>query len=79
MKNLFPPAYDRRLLDHLPKSRRYRELRHRDAIREDGHSARRKFYLYPEHLMLLPAARRAFWLERSAPVLLERDLPREDL
>ena len=29
------------------------------AMMADGHSTRRKFYLYPEHLWFLPAANRA--------------------
>ncbi|PYM76507.1 MAG: hypothetical protein DME03_08850, partial [Candidatus Rokuibacteriota bacterium] len=37
-------TYDR-LLEHLPETERYRELRHRQAMRPDGRSARRKFYL----------------------------------
>jgi hypothetical protein len=57
-------TYDR-LLDHLPDTGRYRELRHRQAIRPDGRSARRKFYLFPEHIALLPPAPRAVWLEVS--------------
>jgi hypothetical protein len=65
LEELFSPADYRRLLEHLPETRRYRELTHRDAMRADGHSARRKFYLFPEHIMLLPAAQRRFWLELS--------------
>jgi len=61
LEDLFPPAYYRRILDHLPETRRYRELTHRDAMQADGHSARRKFYLLPEHIALLPAEQRAFW------------------
>ena len=57
-------TYDR-LLDHLPETGRYRELRHREAIGPDGRSARRKFYLFPEHIALLPPAQRAIWLEVS--------------
>jgi hypothetical protein len=57
-------TYDR-LLDHLPETGRYRELRHREAMRPDGRSARRKFYLFPEHIALLPPAQRAIWLEVS--------------
>jgi hypothetical protein len=57
-------TYDR-LLEHLPETGRYRELRHREAIRPDGRSARRKFYLFPEHIALLPPAQRAVWLEVS--------------
>ncbi len=65
MEGLFFPAYYRRLLEHLPETRRYRELTHRDAMQGDGHSARRKFCLFSEHIMLLPAAQRRFWLELS--------------
>jgi len=65
LEDLFPPEYYRRLLDHLPETRRYRELRHREAMQTDGHSARRKFYLFPEHIMWLPAGQRAFWRELS--------------
>jgi hypothetical protein len=65
IEDLFPPEYYRRLLDHLPETRRYRELRHREAMQEDGHSARRKFYLFPEHIMWLPARQRAFWRKLS--------------
>src|SRR4029450_5833306 len=57
-------TYDR-LLEHLPETGRYRELRHREAIRPDGRSARHKFYLFPEHIALLPPAQRAVWLEVS--------------
>ena len=62
---MFPPAYYRRILELLPETRRYRELTHRDAMQADGRSARRKFYLYPEHVMLLPARQRALWGELS--------------
>jgi len=65
LDEMFPPAYYARLLDLLPETRRYRELRHREAMQADGHSARRKFYLFPEHIMLLPAPQRAFWMELS--------------
>jgi len=65
MEGVFPPGYYRELLARLPDIRRYRELRNRDAIQPDGRSARRKFYLYPEVIALLPAEQRAFWLELS--------------
>ncbi len=65
LEGLFSPAYYRRLLGHLLATRRYRELTHREAMQKDGHSARRKFYLFPEHIMLLPAAQRRFWLALS--------------
>ena len=75
LEDLFPPAYYRRLLDHLPETRRYRELRHREAVQADGHSARRKFYLFPEHIMFLPAEQRVFWME-LARVLRSREIGR---
>jgi len=65
LRDLFTPAYYAKLLAMLPATRRYRELRHRQASRADGGSARRKFYLFPEHIMLLPAPQRAFWRELS--------------
>ena len=65
LENLFPPAYYSSLLDHLPATRCYRELRHRDAMQPDGHSARRKFYLFPEHVALLPEEQRHLWLPLS--------------
>jgi hypothetical protein len=65
MRDLFPPTYYAALVDRLPATKRYRELRHRQAILADGRSARRKFYLFPEHVMLLPGDQRAFWRELS--------------
>ena len=59
LEHVFPPDEYQRLLDHLPETRRYRELTHREAVRPDGSSARRKFYLLPEHIMWLPAKQRA--------------------
>ena len=66
MERLFPEPLYRQLLDRLPATRRYREFRHGQAMQADGHSARRKFYLYPEHIMLLPAEQRAFWRQLSS-------------
>lgn len=63
LEDFFPPTRYRQLLDALPETSRYREFRHRDAMQPDGTSARRKFYLYPEHLVFLPAASRAVWRE----------------
>jgi hypothetical protein len=62
MRDIFPPTFYAALLDRLPATGRYRELRHRDAIRPDGRSARRKFYLFPEQIMLLPSNHRSLWL-----------------
>jgi hypothetical protein len=73
IENAFAPDVYRRLLAALPDLRRYRELRHREAMLPDGRSARRKLYLYPEHVRLLPAPQRGFWLEMSR-VLRSREL-----
>ena len=61
----FPPAFYRELMERLPAIERYRELRHRQAMQADGHSARRVFYLYPEQIRRLPPEQRAFWLPLS--------------
>jgi hypothetical protein len=66
MRDLFPPTYYAALVDRLPATKRYRELRHRQAILADGRSARRKFYLFPEHVMLLPGDQRAGAVPASA-------------
>src|SRR5207247_6305187 len=73
MERLFAEPLYRQLLDRLPATRRYREFRHGQAMQADGHSARRKFYLYPEHIMLLPAEQRAFW-RRLSSVLRSQEL-----
>ena len=65
LSNVFPPAYYRSMLDRLPTAGRYRDMIHRGAMRADGRSARRKFYLFPEHIALLPAEERRFWLPLS--------------
>jgi len=65
LSNVFPSGYYRSLLDRLPTTRRYRDMPHRGAMRADGRSARRKFYLFPEHIALLPAEQRRFWLPLS--------------
>jgi hypothetical protein len=73
LEKLFSPGEYRRLLDHLPETRRYRELTHREAMRSDGTSARRKFYLLPEHIMWLPKEQRAYW-RRLSRLLRSREL-----
>jgi hypothetical protein len=63
LEDFVPSSRYRQLLDALPETSRYREFHHRDAMQPDGTSARRKFYLYPEHLVFLPAAQRTVWRE----------------
>ena len=66
LSEAFSPAWYRAMLDHLPETRCYRELRHRDAMQPDGHSARRKLYLFPEQIAWLPPAQRAVWMAVSS-------------
>lgn len=73
LEHVFPPHEYQRLLDHLPETPRYRELTHREAVQPDGTSARRKFYLLPEHIMWLPGGQRAYW-RRQSRVLRSREL-----
>lgn len=61
LRDLFPPAFYRQLLDSVPPIQHFHELRHRDAIQPDGRSARLRLYLYPEQLWFLPSALRARW------------------
>jgi hypothetical protein len=73
LEQLFSPAEYARLLEQLPATRRYRELTHREAMQPDGTSARRKFYLLPEHIMWLPRVQRAYW-GRMSRMLRSREL-----
>jgi hypothetical protein len=58
---LEPETYDA-LLSAMPDRRYYHDLRHRDAVRNDGSSTRLRMYLYPELLWRLPAELRRVWL-----------------
>ena len=61
MRNVFPSDFYARLLASMPARERFHDLRHKDAMRADGSSARLRMYLYPEQLWRLPAAQRAMW------------------
>jgi hypothetical protein len=50
------------LLAAMPDQRFYHDLKHRDAVREDGSSTRLRMYLYPELVRRLPADLRRVWL-----------------
>jgi len=50
------------LLAAMPQRSAFHELRHADALREDGTSTRLRLYLLPEHLRKLPAEQRRLWL-----------------
>ena len=45
------------LLAALPDRRFYHDLKHRDAVRDDGSSTRLRMYLYPELLAQLQIGR----------------------
>lgn len=61
MRNVFSPDFYARLLASMPARDRFHDLRHKDAMRADGSSARLRMYLYPEQLWRLPAEQRAMW------------------
>jgi hypothetical protein len=61
MRDVFSPDFYARLLASMPARERFHDLRHKDAMRADGSSARLRMYLYPEQLWRLPAEQRAMW------------------
>ena len=61
------------LLAALPDRRFYHDLKHRDAVRDDGSSTRLRMYLYPELLAQLPAEQKRMWLP-VARALCSREL-----
>jgi hypothetical protein len=69
MTEVFSPLFYERLLALLPAKDRFHDLRHRDALRADGSSTRRRMYLFPEQLWGLPKAERALWREISQALL----------
>lgn len=62
MEGVLDPVAYSALLSAMPDRRYYHDLRHRDAVREDGSSTRLRMYLYPELLWRLPAELRRVWL-----------------
>jgi hypothetical protein len=63
------------LLAAMPDHRFYHDLRHRDALRDDGTSTRQRMYLYPELLRRLPPDQKRAWLP-IARALCSRELER---
>lgn len=61
MREVFSPGFYAQLLAMMPARDRFHDLRHKDAMRADGSSARLRMYLYPEQLWRLPAEQRAMW------------------
>src|SRR4051794_12499532 len=53
------------LLAALPHKRFFHDLKHKDAVRDDGSSTRLRMYLFPELLYRLPADQRRIWRKMS--------------
>jgi hypothetical protein len=62
MRPVLDPASYEALLQALPNRSSYRELKHRDALREDGSSTRLRMYLFPELVKKLPVNQQQIWL-----------------
>jgi hypothetical protein len=62
MEGVLDPATYAALLAALPDRRFYHDLKHQDAVREDGTSTRLRMYLFPELLKRVPADQRGAWL-----------------
>ena len=59
--NVFPADLYAEIIDNLPETRFYGELKHSDARLPNGRSARRKLELRPARLRCLPSKLRIFW------------------
>lgn len=69
----FDPELYSEILENLPDTEFYRELRHHDALLPDGGSARLKFDLLPTNIDRLSGSQKTFWHEiarqmKSSPV-----------
>src|SRR4051812_33507410 len=73
MEHVLDPETYGALLSALPDRRFYHDLKHRDAVREDGTSTRLRMYLYPELVRRLPSNLRSMWLP-VARALCSREL-----
>jgi hypothetical protein len=73
MEDVFNTETYATLLAAMPDRRFYHDLRHRDALREDGSSTRLRMYLYPELLRGLPPEQKRVWLP-IAKALCSREL-----
>jgi hypothetical protein len=61
MEHVFDDDDYAALLAAIPERRFYHDLRHEDALRNDGSSTRLRMFLYPELLGRLPKAQRRVW------------------
>jgi len=57
----FPDDVYRAMLHHLPADEAYSPMRHPEALRPDGTSARSEFSFTPNYLKRLPPEQRDFW------------------
>jgi hypothetical protein len=62
MEQMFDSEAYATLLSAIPDRHFFHDLRHRDALRQDGSSTRLRMYLYPELLLRLPAELRRVWM-----------------
>ena len=62
MTQTVDPATYATLLAALPDRALFHELKHQDAVRNDGSSTRLRMYLYPELVRRLPEEQRNVWL-----------------
>ena len=73
MEQVLEPESYAALLAAMPDRRFYHDLKHRDAVRDDGTSTRLRMYLYPELLWRLPSELRRVWMP-IARALCSREL-----
>jgi len=66
LSNVFPASLYPMMLNNLPATGYYGQLKHSDAILPSGLSARRKLELRPAQLRRLPDSQRMFWTQLGA-------------
>ena len=62
MEDVLDPGAYNSLLAAMPDRRFYHDLKHHDAVRQDGTSTRLRMYLYPELITRLPEGQRRAWM-----------------
>jgi hypothetical protein len=62
MEDVLDAGTYQELLGEMPDRRFYHDLKHQDAMRQDGSSTRLRMYLYPELIRRLPEEQRRVWL-----------------
>ena len=66
LSNVFPVSLYPMIIDNLPATGYYGQLKHSDAVLPSGLSARRKLELRPAQLRHLPDSQRKFWMDIGA-------------